>query len=318
MMQNRQNMLDAANTMMQGRQTMMDMQRQGMMGPMMGQQNMPMMMQGINNMSQGMAQMQKYMSNMQQAQGMMGMQPMRGSGGFGFMGPMMGPWGGQGMWQGHMGWHMGGPMMGQGMMGSGMMGPMMGWQGMGPMMMWNQTSPMGFMGMMNIQTVQPLTIDNVKKAAEDLIKSLGNPDLAVKDIMEFERNFYFIVYEKDTGTGAFEMLVWKSTAGTMMAGIMHPEPGPNMMWNTGYGMMQFAQPTTQMTVTHDKAESLAQAYLDTNFPGTTVEDVDEFHGYYTLHTEKDSKISGMLSVNGFTGDIWYHWWHGQFIQELEE
>jgi len=73
-----------------------------------------------------------------------------------------------------------------------------------------------------------------------------------------------------------------------------------------------------MTITKDKAGSLAQTYLDTNFPGTTVEDVDQFYGYYTVHTEKDAKISGMLSVNGFTGQIWYHWWHGQFIQEFEE
>jgi len=303
-------MLDVANAMMQTRQMMLDKHKQGMMGPMMGQQNMPMMMQGANNMSQGMALMQKYMSNMQQAQGMMGMQPMMGAGGFGFMGPMMmDPFAGQGMMHGSMMGKMMGPMMGQGMMGM---------QGMGSMMMWNQTSAIGFMGMMNIQTVQPLTIDNVEKAAQNFVKSLNNPNLAIKDLMEFERNFYFIVYEKDTGIDAFEMLVWKDTAGTMMAGIMHPEPGPNMMWNAKYSMMQFAQPITQMTITKDKARTLAQAYLGTTFPGTGIEDVDQFYGYYTVHTEKDGKISGMLSVNGFNGQIWYHWWHGQFIQELED
>jgi hypothetical protein len=311
MMQSRQNMMDAANTMMQARQTMMNMQQQGMMqGPMMGQQNIPMMMQGINNMSQGMAQMQKYMANMQQAQGMMGMQPMMGAGGFGFMGPMMmSPTWGQGMMQG--------PMMGPGMMGPMMGSGMMGMPGMGAMM-WNQTFGWGPMGMMNVQTVQPLTVGNVKKAAEDFVKSLNNPNLAIKDIMEFERNFYFIVYEKDTSIGAFEMLVWKDAAGMMVAGTMHPEPGPNMMWNTKYSMMPFAQQTTEMTVSKDKAGSLAKAYLDVNFPGTTVEDVDRFYGYYTVHTEKDGKISGMLSVNGLTGQIWYHSWHGQFIQELED
>ncbi|MEM2760393.1 MAG: hypothetical protein QXU32_10325 [Nitrososphaerales archaeon] len=296
MMQGRQNMLTAAHTMMQARQTLFNMHQQGMMGPMMSQQNMQSMMQAIRDMSQGMALMQKYMANMQQAQGMMGMQPMRGVGGFGFMGPMMGQ------------------MMGSGMMGS-LMGPgMMGWQGMVPRMMWNQTAPMAFMGMMNIQTVQPLTVDNVKKAAQDFVNSL-DPNLAVKDIMEFERNFYFIVYEKDSGIGAFEMLVWKDTG--MMAGIMHPEPGPNMMWNTKYGMM-LVQATPQMTVTSDRARSLAQMYLDLNLPGTTVEDVDQFYGYYTVHAEKDGKISGMLSINGFTGQVWYHWWHGAFIQELED
>jgi hypothetical protein len=244
----------------------------------------------------------------------MGMQPMMGAGGFGFMGPMMmSPSWSQGMMQG--------PMMGPGMMGpmmgwQGMMGPMMGMPGMGPMM-WNQTFGWGPMGMMNVQTVQPLTIDNVKKAAQDFVKSLDNQNLAVKDIMEFEKNFYFIVYEKDTGMGAFEMLVWKDAQGMMVAGVMHPEPGPNMMWNSKYSMMQFAQPLKEMAITSDEAKSLAQKYLDANLSGTSVEDVDQFYGYYTVHTEKDGKISGMLSVNGYTGQIWYHSWHGQFIQGLE-
>ncbi|MFQ5970261.1 MAG: hypothetical protein ACE5J2_07205 [Nitrososphaerales archaeon] len=288
MMQNRQSMLDAADRMMQARQTMWDLHQKGMMGPMMGQQNMP-MMQGITNMSQGMAMMQKHMSNMQQAQGMMGMQPMIGSGGFGYMGQMMMGPSGKGMMQG--------PMMGQGMMG--------------PMMMGNQTSPMGFGGMMNIPTVQPLTMENVRRVAQDFINSLNDPNLVIKDVKEFEKNFYFIVHEKHTGKGAFEMVVWKDPTGRM-AGLMPPEAGPTMMWNMKYGT--FAAPVQEMIITKDKAGSLAQAYLDTNLPGTMVGDIQEFHGYYTVQTVKDGKISGMLSVNGFTGHIWHHSWHGQFIK----
>jgi hypothetical protein len=26
----------------------------------------------------------------------------------------------------------------------------------------------------------------------------------------------------------------------------------------------------------------------------------------------------MLSVNGYSGDVWYHTWHGMFISEAEE
>ncbi len=275
------------------------------------------MMQGFNNMMQYRQNMLDAANTMMQArqtmlnaqkQGMMGQQNM----------PMMQGINSMSQATALMQKHMSNMWQAQGMMG---INPMMGVGGfgfMGPMMMWNplnQTSFPSFMGMMNIRTVQPLTIDNVEKEAQDFVKSFNNPNLAVKDIMEFERNFYFIVYEKDTGIGAIEMLVWKDTAGTMMTGIMHPEPGPNMMWNAKYSMMQFAQPTTEMAITKDKARSLAQAYLDTSFPGTKIEDVDPFYGYYTVHTEKDGKISGMLSVNGFTGQIWYHWWHGQFIQE---
>ncbi len=39
-----------------------------------------------------------------------------------------------------------------------------------------------------------------------------------------------LVKEKITGIGAFELIVERN-------GFMHPEPGPNMMWNTKYGHM---------------------------------------------------------------------------------
>jgi hypothetical protein len=49
-------------------------------------------------------------------------------------------------------------------------------------------------------------------------------------------------------------------------------------------------------------------------PGTTVADeADAFYGYYTLHVLRDGKTIGMLSVNGFTGTVWYHTWHGNFV-----
>lgn len=31
----------------------------------------------------------------------------------------------------------------------------------------------------------------------------------------------------------------------------------------------------------------------------------------------DRKITGMLSVNGYTGQVWYHTWHGTFIASSE-
>ena len=48
---------------------------------------------------------------------------------------------------------------------------------------------------------------------------------------EYTQNFYVLFKEKSTGIGAFEMLIDKYT------GSIYPEMGPNMMWNTKYGMM---------------------------------------------------------------------------------
>ena len=40
-----------------------------------------------------------------------------------------------------------------------------------------------------------------------------------------------------------------------------------------------------------------------------------FPGYYTTDFLLDGKPAGMLSVNGYTGQVWYHTWHGQFLSE---
>jgi hypothetical protein len=155
--------------------------------------------------------------------------------------------------------------------------------------------------------------------------------------MEFQNNFYIIYYEKDRGIGAFEMLIWKQTptyglmgGGGMMgdgyarAGVIVPEPGPNMMWNRKYspmsnGMMGLYgnQEPTAMTISSDRAEQLAQTYLNSNFSNAKTEMATEFYGYYTFDFTVNGRIYGMLSVNGYTGRVWYHSWHGDFIQEVE-
>jgi hypothetical protein len=73
------------------------------------------------------------------------------------------------------------------------------------------------------------------------------------------------------------------------------------------------------TLTSDEALDIAQRWLDANRPGVTVEEhADPFYGYYTIHTLKDGEIEGMLSVHGSTGQVWYHTWHGAFVQMIEE
>jgi len=207
--------------------------------------------------------------------------------------------------------------------------PQWGGQGYNMMGQWNmwgqQQQP---------QSTTPVTMDQAKAIAQQYLASTGNANLAIKEIMEFENNFYIIYYEKDTGIGAFEMLIWKQTppAGMMGGGMMGgrgavgyimPEPGPNMMWNTKYGMMAQgmmgaqSSPSTQMRFTEQQAMQIAQSYLDQNFSGAKVEDATHFYGYYTIDFTVNGKIAGMLSVNGETGTVWYHAWHGAFINEIE-
>lgn len=156
-----------------------------------------------------------------------------------------------------------------------------------------------------------LTLDAVPAVVEGYLVRYGDPDFTVAEIMEFTNHFYVEVREERTGQGAMELLVLRD-------GSVRPEPGPNMMWNAKYGhmgMMAFSQP--EMPVTPEEAQALAQAYLDRNEPGLTAGDPEAFDGYYTLHTLRDGEISGMLSVNGYTGEIWLHTWHGAFLGMVE-
>jgi len=181
----------------------------------------------------------------------------------------------------------------------------------------------------------PRNIDEATELAKAYVASLGYPDLAVKEIMEFQYNYYFIAYEKSTGIGAFEGVIEKGLGLSGMAGMMgivHPEQGPNMMWNTKYGHMAGrgpmggrhrgfqpygSAPTADMPVTENQAKQIAQDYLDVYLPGSSTEDPDTFYGYYTIHVLKDGKAYGMLSVNGYTRQVWYHTWHGAFVQMKE-
>jgi hypothetical protein len=221
-----------------------------------------------------------------------------GSGGFG-PGAMMGGSGQGGFGPGSM---MGGGYRSGGMMGSNGSGPG------GMMSGWTQSIPN-----------QPaISIDQAQQDVQAYVDRIGNPDLAIDEVMEFQDNFYAIVKEKSTGIGAFEVLINKWT------GAVTPEPGPNMMWNTKYGMMSrsspmgqmmgYYPPTGPMSVTTGQAKQIAQKWLDQNQPGSATEAPDQFSGYYTVHTLKDGKVTGMLSVNGYTGQVWYHTWHGTFIQ----
>ena len=84
------------------------------------------------------------------------------------------------------------------------------------------------------------------------------------------------------------------------------------------GGFRAQEPSAEMPVSADQALQYAQRYLEGYIPGTRAADeADGFYGYYTVHVLKDGQIYGMLSVNGYNGQVWYHNWHGQFVDMLE-
>ena len=187
-------------------------------------------------------------------------------------------------------------------------------------------------------TVTPLTVDQARQAAEKYIQSLNITGLETGEVMIFDNNACVVVKESETGLGAFELLV------DSVSQTAYPEYGPDMMWNLKYsglnhnnmmggfggmmggGMMSGwnyqnttpANVSAGMTVTPEQAVEYAQQYLDANIAGATAAaDPTQFYGYYTFDFEKDGKIIGILSVNGYNGQIFLHTWHNTFIEEAE-
>lgn len=178
------------------------------------------------------------------------------------------------------------------------------------------------MGVPRPPEARPMALGQAIELLERYREALGNPDLELAEVMEFEANYYAIVRERSTGVNAFEVLMDRYT------GAIHPEPGPNMAWNTRYmmgGMMgpgMMARPgapsvAPPMPVSPQEAVRRANQFLEGYLPGAEADDPKAFYGYYTLHIVRNGQITGMLSVHGQTGWVWPHTWHGTFLRERE-
>lgn len=236
------------------------------------------------------------------------------------------------------GWMMGGPQgngdstpYGPGWMMGGMMNGMMGGMMNGLMgggMMFNSNSP--------FYNLEPLSLAEATDTLNAYLSSLNDANLAVGEVMVFDNHAYAQIVEKDSGIGVMEVLVDPTSK------AVFPEMGPNMMWNLKYGMMSGfggygmmggmmggfnnmmggnffgnTDAAAEMTVTPEQAVELAQTYLDTYFSAAGLsadEHADPFYGYYTLHVNRDGQTVGMLSVNGFTGQVFPHTWHGELLE----
>jgi hypothetical protein len=234
-------------------------------------------------------------------------------------------------------------------------------------------------GMMGNSDADPLSIEDAETAVSDYLSTLDNSNLTVGEVMIFDNQAYAQILDSETGIGAFEVVVDPDSR------TVYPEPGPNMMWNSEFGMASgsfemmssgmmgmggnmmdddsmgngsmgngsmgngsmgngsmgngsmgngsmgngsmdggmmsdemmggFAiAPGVEISVTADEAVEIAQQYLDKYQLGTTVDEADSFPGYYTAHVEEDGEIVGMLSVNAYTGQVFTHHWHGDFIE----
>jgi hypothetical protein len=178
--------------------------------------------------------------------------------------------------------------------------------------------------------VEPLTIESTTEAVQAFLDELGKDNLALGEIMIFDNHAYAVIEDTQTGQGAFEVLI------DPVRQVVHLEFGPSMMWNTTYGM-HGTDPinprgmmgggdgfgpvtiTTDATpLTQDEAREKALAFLKQTYPDQTLSaKAEAFPGYFTFDVETDGTPVSMLSVNATTGQIWYHTWHGTFVEMSE-
>jgi hypothetical protein len=279
-------------------------------GGMMGNQGMMRgqggMMGGWSN-NQGMMRSWNDQGNVPCPGGMMGNQGMM----MGMMNMMDGQYHQGGMMGG---WNSQSMMRGQG----GMMGNWANQNGYGMMGGWTPSADLAPAG-------NALTLDEAVAVAEAYVAAQNDSNLALGEVLQFSNHFYAQGVEVESGRAAFEFLIDSAN------GTVYPEPGPNMMWNLRYGMHagsgmgmmgQWNIPTgadgVEMTISSEQARESAQQVLDNTYSGlTAASEGDTFYGYYTFEVLKGDTVAGMLSVNGYNGQVWFHQWHGDFIAEAE-
>lgn len=193
----------------------------------------------------------------------------------------------------------------------------------------------GSYGSEQINTGEKMDIKALEERVESYISQYDD-SLEISDVFLFEdSDYYFSIMEENTGLGAMELLVNPYT------GAVYPEFGPNMMWNlkygmhnnSGYGMMggggmmgrnsmrgySSKNTSDRNEISRKDAQKLASEYMDRDTSNGYIvsDDGHEFYGYYTFHIEDENRTTSMLSVNGFTGEVWYHDWHGTVTEIID-
>jgi len=157
-----------------------------------------------------------------------------------------------------------------------------------------------------VNPTSKISLDDAVQVAQKAIA--GKDNLAVGKVMEFERGFYVVIFEKDSGRGAYELWV------DALRGRIAMEPGVGMMWNLKYGRGNTAN-DQENTLGVNEAVQEAQTVLDRQAPGAkVVESGITFYGYYTFEYSVDGKTAGLVSVNAMNSQAWVHTWLGNFVQ----
>ena len=155
----------------------------------------------------------------------------------------------------------GGMMTGDMMMGGGMMAE--------PMMIWRQGSG------------PVVTPEEAARLALDTVHGRGWPWLTLDEVHIFPA-FYEVEFNDRHGLKGPEIYVSRSS------GAVGPEMGPNMMWDSQYGM----GPACSSGLTEDQARALI-----TSPGGLSIGDGEHHHGYWEFELTRGGAAVNQINVS---------------------
>ncbi len=137
-----------------------------------------------------------------------------------------------------------------------------------------------------------------------------NQGFAVDELHEFTDSYEVELKEAQTGAKAYEFMIAKN------GGQIFAEMGPNVMWNTKYGHMNYGNNVTP-TMSAKQATEAAQKFVNSMGTGFSVDKPENAPGYYEFMVMKDGKDYAELDVNGINGQVWYENWHGPILNTVK-
>ncbi|WP_243454486.1 peptidase [Desulfosporosinus fructosivorans] len=137
-----------------------------------------------------------------------------------------------------------------------------------------------------------------------------NQGVVVGELHEFANGFEVELKEGATGAKAYEVVVYKK------GGQIITEMGPNIMWNTKYGPMNWGN-TGAVTVSEEQAANTAQEFVTKMGQGYSIGKPELAPGYYEFMVQKDGKDYAELNINGYTGQVWLENWQGPIIKTID-
>lgn len=162
----------------------------------------------------------------------------------------------------------------------------------------------------------PLSVDEVKRIVGKYLVGLQIPDLAIDEVQVYESNTFARIVEKNTGMGAFEVLIDPWTL------MVYPTPGATITWNRKYqpgpegiSVDSSREIKSSLRLSPINAIRIAQAYLDENLVGSIAsQSAYPFYGYYSIEITQGDLIIGKVDVNGETGEVYPQLNQGALIE----